>query len=133
MNNQDKKTFSYKYSFKEQEEINQIRKKYEHQEEDKMEQLRKLDQCVIKKAGRVALIVGILGTLLLGFGMSLCMTDLNQIFGVYKNIGFVVGIILGTMGIIILSCAYSIYNYTLRKERDKIASEIIRLTDELLK
>ena len=44
-----------------------------------------------------------------------------------------VGIGIGIIGIVLVCMAYPIYNRTLKKEREKIAPEIIRLTDELMK
>ena len=44
-----------------------------------------------------------------------------------------VSIAVGIIGIATLCCAYPLYNYTVKKEREKIAPEVIRLTDELLK
>ena len=124
-NNQDKETFSFTYSAKEQEEIKNIRKKYMAPEEDKMEQLRRLDASVTQKGTIVALIVGIIGTLVLGIGMCCCM--------VWQSVWFIPGIIVGMIGIAVLATAYPLYNYVTRKEREKIAPEIIRLTDELMK
>lgn len=130
---ENKDTFQYTYSAKQQEEIKNIRKKYAAQEEDKMEQLRKLDQSVTQKATTGALIVGILGALILGFGMSLSMTNLNEILGSAKVFGILIGSIIGGVGIVLVCFAYPLYNRILRKERERIAPEILRLSDELLK
>ena len=43
------------------------------------------------------------------------------------------GIIIGIIGIVLVCVAYPIYNRIVKKEREKIAPEIIRLTDELIK
>ena len=48
-------------------------------------------------------------------------------------IGIIVGIIIGLIGIVGVSLAYPFYSYILERERKKIAPEIIRLSDELLK
>ena len=130
--NQDSETFRYTYSAKQQEEINKIRDKYITPEEDKMEQLRRLDQSVTKKAGMAALTAGIIGALILGLGMSFAMTDLGEVFGSYR-IGLIVGIMVGGIGIVLVSCAYPIYNRAIRREREKIAPEILSLTDELMR
>ena len=121
---ENKETFSYTYSAKEQEEIKKIREKYVPKEADKMEQLRHLDAGVTKKGTVISLVVGIIGTLILGIGMSMCM--------VWTEF-FVSGIIVGITGIAAVSLAYPIYSYVTKKEREKIAPEIIRLTDELMK
>ncbi|MBQ2798222.1 MAG: hypothetical protein IJF09_02415 [Ruminiclostridium sp.] len=120
----NKETFNYTYSAGEQEEIRRIREKYQPREADKMEQLRRLDESATHKGTAISVWVGIIGTLLMGFGMSCCMvlTDL-----------FILGIVVGVIGIITLSLAYPLYNYITKKERERIAPAIIRLTDELLK
>ena len=121
---ENKETFSYTYSAKEQEEIKKIREKYVPKEADKMEQLRRLDAGVTQKGTAISLVVGIIGALILGTGMSMCM--------VWTEL-FVLGIIVGIVGIIMVSAAYPLYSYVTKKEREKIAPEIIRLTDELMK
>ncbi|MBQ3546692.1 MAG: hypothetical protein IJA34_17165 [Lachnospiraceae bacterium] len=118
-------SFKYTYSAKEQEEIKKIRKKYVETEENKMEQLRRLDESVTNKPTVISLVLGIIGTLLLGVGMCCCM--------VWQGIWFIPGIIVGLIGIGIIAIAYPMYSYVLKREREKIAPEIIRLTDELLK
>lgn len=127
---ENKDTFKMTYSAQQQEEIHQIRNKYIPQEPDKMEQLRALDGSVGKKATMVSIIIGVIGTLIMGIGMSLAMSDFGNILG--EN-GFVVGIAVGVVGIAAIACAYPLYNHTLKKERERIAPEIIRLTDELMK
>ena len=132
---ENKETFHYTYSAKEQEEIKAIRSKYTAPErtEDKMEQLRRMDGAVTRKASTVALVLGVLGALILGTGMSLVMTDLGDILGLYGAVTMLVGILIGISGIVLICVAYPVYNRVLRKGREKIAPEIIRLTDELLK
>lgn len=130
---ENKESFNYTYSAKEQEEIKRIRKKYTAPaaEEDKMAQLRHLDASVYSKATTVALVVGIIGALIMGLGMSLVMTDIGAALGTF--LAMVIGIGAGVIGIILVCLAYPLYNRTLKKEREKIAPEILRLTDELMK
>ena len=125
--------FNYTYSAKEQEEIKAIRKKYAASEEteDKMTQLRRLDASVYSKASAAALVVGIVGALIMGIGMSLVMTDIGAVLGTV--LAMIIGISIGVVGIVLVCLAYPIYNRTLKKEREKIAPEILRLTDELMK
>ena len=125
--------FNYTYSAKEQEEIKAIRKKYAASEEteDKMTQLRRLDASVYSKASTAALAVGIVGALIMGIGMSLVMTDIGAVLGTV--LAMIIGISIGVVGIVLVCLAYPIYNRTLKKEREKIAPEILRLTDELMR
>lgn len=130
---ENKEGFSYTYSAKEQEEIKRIRKKYAApaEVEDKMAQLRRLDASVNSKAMTASLVVGIIGALAAGLGMSIVMTDIGEALG--EVLAMVVGIVIGIVGIILVCLAYPIYNRTLKKRREKIAPEILRLTDELMK
>lgn len=124
-NHKNDQSFQYHYSAREQEELKRIRSKYLPKEEDKMERLRRLDSRVAMKATTNALIAGIIGTLIFGIGMCCCM--------VWAESWFVPGIVLGLIGFAVLGTAYPIYNRTLEKERKKIAPEILRLADELMK
>lgn len=125
MDNNENKSFNYTYCAKNREEVKSIRKKYIPQEEDKMQQLRRLDASVYNKATIRSLVFGIIGALVMGTGMSCCM--------VWADSLFIPGIIVGIIGIALVCLAYPLYNSTLKKEREKIAPEIIRLTDELMK
>ena len=118
-------SFEYTYSAPRQEEIRKIRQKYLPKEEDKMETLRRLDQSAARKGMTVSLTLGVLGALLLGIGMSCCM--------VWGGSLFVPGVIIGIAGIAGVSAAYPLYARITKREREKIAPEILRLTDELLK
>ena len=134
-NNQGKSGFTYTYSAKEQAELKRIREKYTAPTvaEDNMARLRRLDASVTNTAQVVALVFGIVGTLILGFGMSLIMTDLAEFLGLEETVVMVVGISVGVVGGILASLAYPIYNSTLKKEQARIAPEILRLTNELMK
>ncbi len=119
--------FNYTYSAKEQEEIQSIRKKYLPQEpkEDKLGQLRSLDRSVAKKGTAVSVIIGIIGCLLLGVGMCCTM--------VWMEGWFIPGVIIGVIGIAAVAAAYPLYNHITKKAREKIAPQILKLTEELSK
>lgn len=127
--------FTYTYSAKEQAEVKAIRDKYAPpvEAEDKMSRLRRLDASVTRTAQIVAFVLGVIGTLVLGSGMSLIMTDLAAIFGLDSVTSIIVGIIVGLFGGILVSLAYPIYTLIVKLKRKKLAPEIIRLTDELMK
>ncbi len=124
-NNQNKESFSYTYSARQQEEIKRIRDRYLPPEEDKMEQLRRLDQSVTFKGTIVSIIVGIAGTLMLGIGMCCTM--------VWEGVWFIPGIVIGVLGIGVLALAHPVFTVITKKERDRIAPEILKLTEELMK
>ncbi len=128
-----KETFTYTYSAAQQEEIAAIRKKYatdtQPPEVDKMAELRKLDAGVTNKASVVALCVGILSALIMGTGMSLVMTDLGVKLGMVSVL--IPGIIIGIVGMAGVIAAYPLYQLVLKKQRAKVAPQILKLTDEL--
>lgn len=130
MEENNKAIFNYTYSAAQQEEIKRIRKKYAAPDMDKMEQLRKLDLRPTQKAQAWAIVFGVIGTLILGTGMSLAMTEVAKFIG---SSAMFIGIPVGVIGIVMITLAYPVYQRILKKERKRIASEILRLTDELLK
>ena len=129
---ENKEGYSFTYSAAQQQEVEDIRKKYLPKEEDKMEQLRKLHAIPTQKAQAASLAVGIIGALIMGTGMSLAMTDIGQMLGSHRELSMLIGILIGLVGMVLVAFAYPLYNRVLRKEREKIAPEILRLSDELL-
>lgn len=121
----ENQSFNYTYSAKKQKEIEDIRKKYLPKEEDKMETLRRLDKSAEKPGTVTALVVGIVGALLLGIGMCCTMVWSSSMMI------FVLGIIVGIIGIAILSVAYPLYKKVTKRQRAKIAGQILALSDEL--
>lgn len=115
--------FTYSYSPKQQEEIRRIREKYLPGEPDELEQLRQLDRSVTRKATAGALMVGILGTLVLGLGMCCCLVWAERLFAA--------GIIIGILGIAGVVAAYPLYGAITKREKARLAPEILRLADKL--
>ncbi len=120
VNNQ---SFEFTYSAKHQKEIENIRKKYLPKEEDKMETLRRLDKNAEKPGTMAGIIVGIIGTMLLGVGMCCTM--------VWADTAFILGIVVGVIGIAILSTGYPLYKKITKKQREKLAGQILALSEEL--
>ena len=69
--------------------------------------------------------MGVVGCLLLGVGMCCTMVWTGELF--------IPGIIIGLAGIALVAAAYPVYSRITRKEREKIAPEILKLTDELIR
>lgn len=136
MKNPENQGFRYTYSAKEQAELKHLREKYlsntPSAEADKMAYLRYLDARVTRKGTAVALAVGIVGTLLMGFAMSLIMTDFGTSLGFASDVTFPLGIGLGLIGMAAIPLAYPLYRRIVTAERRKIAPEILRLTEDLM-
>lgn len=118
-------TFEYTYSAKQQAEIAQIRKKYLPKEEDKMELLRKLDRDATKPGTICSIAVGVVGSLVFGFGMSCVM--------VWSDSFMILGIVVGLIGMVMMGIAYPLYGKITKKQQEKIAPQILALTEELSK
>ena len=123
--NKQGESFRFRYSAKEQEELKRIRQKYLPPEEDKMQKVRKLDAHATTKATMISIIIGVIGVLILGTGMCCCM--------VWQGKWFIPGIAVGILGMAAIGLAYPAYQCIAKKEREKIAQEILRLTEELIK
>lgn len=121
-------TFTYTYSAKDREEVKRIRNKYAPPavEETPLERLRRLDKSATRSAAAIALLLGIAGTLFLGVGMCCTMLPAWARF-------FIPGIAVGVAGIAGIVAAYPVYTCLVRRKRKKLAPEILRLTEELLK
>ena len=122
--------FEYTYSPQRQQEVEEIRRQYLPKAEDKLAELRKLHAIPTQKAQAVALAVGVIGALILGTGMSLCMTDIGAALG---RLAMIVGIAVGLVGMVLAALAYPVYNRVLKKQRAKVAPQILHLSEELLK
>ena len=122
--NEGKDRFQFRYSAREQEEIRKIREKYIPKEENKLEQLRRLDESTTKPGMAASLTVGIAGMLLLGLGM--CCTL------VWAETMFVPGIFIGILGMAAMGLAPTVFSRITRRQCEKLAPEILRLTEELL-
>ena len=109
-------TFNYEYSATQNREVEQIRERYLPREQSKMQTLKKLDSKV-RRAGMIeSLILGVIGCLVFGIGMC-----------------FGLDVFAGADWLTVSFClAYPMYNIVLKHEREKIAPEIIMLTDELM-
>ena len=114
--------FEFTYSAARQEEVEAIRKKYLPKTEDKMEALRKLDKKVKNIPTTISLILGIVGILLFGLGLSMVLE--------WKIV--VWGIIVSIFGFIPTLLAFPIYQITLNSMKAKYSPQIIKLSEELL-
>lgn len=86
------------------------------------DEIKKLDNTVEHKSGTAAIVVGIIGSLILGAGMCCVM--------VWQGL-FTVGIIVGIIGIAVLACAYPVYKKISARERRKISARIINLSKQV--
>ncbi len=110
-----------------------IRSEYVSEEKgvSTIDKLVDLNKKVKKLPTIIALIIGIVGALIAGFGMSLIMTDLSDSLSITN--ANTIGIIIGILGLAFCCGNYPLYKAILSDRKEKYAPEIIRLSDELLK
>ena len=121
--NEQKESFTFAYSAREQGEIKRIRDKYSLRE-GKLEKLRALDRAASSAGMAWSLLVGIVGTLIFGVGLSLTLTG--------NGAGLLPGIIIGVIGIAVLGLAYPTYSLLNQRAKKKYAPMILKLSEELL-
>ena len=111
------------YSAEDQKQLDAIRSKYlpeAKQQPSNLAKIKKLDAQVENKAMIAGLSMGILSTLVMGGGMSLTLS-LGQP---------AIGIIVSLIGLAGMVAAWPLYQKVLKKEREKAAPEILRLSEE---
>lgn len=125
MNNKDKFDFSYAApSEQERREIESIKRQYMPtlKKEDKLDELRGLNKKVVQPPSIIGLTVGILGTLIMGIGITMVLEWSIIVWG----------IAVGIIGAAIAAAAYPIYRAALGRNKRKYGQKIVELSDELL-
>lgn len=124
---ENKEKFTYTYSAPteaERREIESIRRQYKPDEKvpSKVERLRQLHSKVVGRANAWAIILGVIGTLIFGLGMSMTL-EFGELAG---------GIIVAAIGIIPIAVAFPVYKAVMKAGQKKYGEEILKLSDELL-
>ena len=110
--------------------VQKIRTQYTEKQHTELDELKALDAKVKKPANVFAYTYGSVSAVVMGTGMSLAMTQIGAALG---DLAMVLGLVVGVVGMVLVALAYPLYNRVLKKQREKIAPEILRLSDELLK
>ena len=127
MSNKDKETLMDK---KVQEYlINKIKSEYSENEDKEFDTLMALDRKIKLPPTVQAYTIGIIGALVLGFGMSLLMTDLPVTMGIASYT--TVGVICGVIGIALCAINYPTYSRFLDSRKKRYSPEILRMADKL--
>lgn len=120
------KSFHYTYSAKDNQEMQDIRKKYLSHEENKLEELKRLDNLVQPARMVESLYAGIGDALVFGLGMCLSVKVIGN-----GAISMTFGILLGIVGTIAMLAAYPIYQRLFAKAKERHTPRILKLTEEL--
>ena len=105
----------------------QLANEYTPKDTSKVVALRKLDAKAKLPATVFTYTIGVIASLIMGVGMCLSM----KVIGSGTTAMFVLGIILGIIGIAGISVNYPIYRKLLAKGKQKYAFEIMELAKEI--
>lgn len=105
--------------------VNEIKFNYTEKEETKIEKLKRLDRKVKIPAKIFAYIFGVIGILIFGTGLCLSMKVIGD--------SLTLGIIVGLFGIFMIIVNNYLYKLILSNRKKKYSSQILALTDEILK
>ena len=123
----NEKKFEYSYAApteRERKEVESLRKKYapEIERTDKMSELRELDKKVQSPPRIWALILGIVGTLVFGLGLTMILEWNSLLWGTA----------VAAVGLVPVALAYPVYKWKLQKLSDKYREQILTLSEEIL-
>ena len=110
--------------------VQKIRTQYTERENTQLDALKALDKKVKKTANVFAVVFGSISAVVMGSGMSLVMTDIGSIIGIESPM--LPGIIIGVLGLVMALLTYPMYKKILNSRKKKYASEIIKLSDNIM-
>lgn len=123
-------TFRYKYSAKENKEVEKICAQYMEKEHSQLDTLKALDAKVKRPANVFAYIFGSISAIIMGSGMSLVMTDIGSSIGVEN--AMVPGIIIGIVGMLMAIINYPMHKSILTSRKKKYAEQIMKISDKIM-
>ena len=110
--------------------VQKIRTQYTEKEHTQLDELKALDKKVKKPANVFAYVLGIIGAVVMGAGMSLVMTEIGAIIGLAS--AMVPGIAVGIVGMAMALSTYPIYKKMLSARKKKYAPEILKLSEKIM-
>ncbi len=108
----------------EQKEIEKIKAAYSPAQVSKLDELKALDRKVKRPAEIFAYTFGVVGSLVLGTGMCFAMKIIGS--------SMPLGIVIGLVGIAMVSVNYLAYKKILGARKKKYAQQIVELSNEIL-
>ena len=111
--------------------VEKIRSQYTETQHTDLDALKALDKKVKKPANVFGYVYGSIGTVIMGAGMSLVMTDISTILGMTETL--IPGIAVGLVGMVMALTTYPIYKKILNSRKKKYAHQIMELSDRIMK
>lgn len=116
--------FTYSYSAERKNEAEMIRRKYLPREETPLERLKRLDARVGRAGVIESLVMGIIGCLVFGIGMCFGLD-------VFAGSDMLTLVFMG-LGALIMAPAYAVYKRISGRTRERLAPEILRISEDLV-
>lgn len=104
--------------------VRRISNQYVERQPTDLDELRALDKKVKRPAQIFAYVFGSLSSLVLGTGMCLAMKIIGDMM--------IPGIIIGCVGIALVSINYSIYKAMLKSRKDKYSGKVLEMSNKIL-
>ena len=108
-----------------------IRTQYMEKQSSALDELRELDAMVKRPVNLFAYIFGSLSAIIMGWGMSLVMTNIAQTIGLGGNPMFY-GILIGVVGLAMALVNYPLYKTMMRSRKKKYAPKILALSEQIM-
>ena len=105
-------------------QINKIKEDYIEKEQTNFDKLKELDKKVKRPAQIFAYVFGSISSLILGTGMCLAMKVIGN--------AMALGIVIGVVGIALVSANYFIYKKILSSRKNKYKNQVLALADDAL-
>ena len=107
---------------KEKREVERIKAQYEPRKTSKLDELKSLNSSVNNPPVIISLIIGIISTLIFGYGLTLIL--------VWDMLYYGIAVMLFALPFMLI--AYPIYRIILKAKKKKYGADIINLSNELL-
>ena len=109
--------------------VEKIRSQYMETKHTDLDALKALDAKVKRPANTFAYTYGTVGTIVMGAGMSLVMTEVGAVIGITC---MVPGIAIGVLGMGLVLSTYPIYKRILNSRRKRYAPQILELSNQIM-
>ncbi len=110
--------------------VQKIRSQYTEKDDSVLDVLKALDAKVKRPANVFGYLFGSVAAIIMGSGMSLVMTEIGATIGIESAMP--IGIIIGSVGLLMAIVNYPIYKKILNRRKEKYADQIIRLSDGVI-
>ena len=111
--------------------VEKIRSQYTQEQHTELDALKALDARVKRPANVFGFTWGTIGSVVMGAGMSLVMTEIGAVLGLEETM--VPGIAVGVAGMVMALTTWPIYQKILTSRKKKFAAQIMELSERIMK